>query len=453
MKYLSLSLVLLSLATSSAHATELVLYGSKETEDIARAKVALFGGRTLANLQAQTLTALVSGDLPVVVGGATVSYCEGDPGSNAAIKALVEATESKVLFMEFESAKMDLDMARDLERCLTEPLDAAVASRAHYLRAMVAVGSGDPGAAWPEFLQAVNLKPDITWDENFPPDGRTAFKGAVAAIKVGETQDFHLVPPPEIGLWVDGIVQGNAEKVALKPGAHVLQLGTEGSPLTTYVVDLPEETRAAMLFPGKLEDDRADWAGDGATRGRLEAVLAANSQGAIAYVSLPGQVLWQFDPGPWKWTDLSGVSDEEIAALDASAAAANGTPAGDAAAEAAVTPGTDGAAGNSLVTTGLLYGGAGVAVLGGALAGLGYKAMNAAHKTSEETQLAKEERIKELQTEFDAGKQRHVLGLALLGLGAAGASSSFFLDSPAGFTLEPMFRPNGTGGVTLHTRW
>jgi hypothetical protein len=449
----TLSLVLLSLAASSAHATELVLYGSQETEDIARAKVALFGGRTLANLQAQTLTALVSGDLPVVVGGATVSHCDGAPGTNAAIQALVEGTESKVLFMEFESAQADLDKAVALEHCLTEPLNADVASRAHYLLAMVAVGSGDQGAAWPEFVQAANLKPDITWDENFPPDGRTAFKGAVAAIKVGETQDFHLVPPQTTQLWVDGVPQDDAEKVALKPGAHVLQLGTEGSPLTTYVVDLPEETRAAMLFPGQLEDDRADWAGDGATRGRLEAVLAANSQGAIAYVSLPGQVLWQFDPGTWKWTALSGVSDEEIAALEASETAANGTPAGDAAAEAAVTPSTDGGESSSLVTTGLLYGGAGVAVLGGALAGLGYKDMNAAHKTSKETKLAEEERIQELQTEFDAGKQRHVLGLALLGLGAAGASSSFFLDSPAGFTLEPMLRPNGTGGVTLHTRW
>ena len=449
----TLSLVLLSLAASSAHATELVLYGSQETEDVARAKVALFGGRTLANLQAQTLTALVSGDLPVVVVGATVSHCEGDPGTNAAIQALVEATESKVLFMEFESAKADLDKAVALERCLTEPLNAEFASRAHYLRAMVAVGSGDQGAAWPEFVQAANLKPDITWDENFPPDGRTAFKGAVAAIKVGETKDFHLVPPQTTQLWVDGVVQADAEKVALKPGAHVLQLGTEGSPLTTYVLDLPEETRAAMLFPGQLEDDRADWASDGATRGRLEAVLAANSQGAIAYVSLPGQVLWQFDPGPWKWTALSGVSDEEIAALEASDAAADGSPAGDAVAEAAVTPSTDGGASSSLVTTGLLYGGAGVAVLGGALAGLGYNSMNSARDEMPESGLAGQDEIDKLEIDFNAGKQRHILGLALLGLGAAGASSSFFLDAPTGFTLEPMLRPNGTGGVTLHTRW
>ena len=447
----TLSLLLLSLAASSAHAPELVLYGSQETEDVARAKVALFGGRTLANLQARTLTTLVSGDLPVVVGGATGSHCQGEPGTNAAIKTLVEATESKVLFMEFESALVDLDSAVALERCLTEPLDAAVASRAHYLRAMVAVGTGDQGAAWPEFVQAANLKPDIAWDENFPPDGRTAFKGAVAAIKVGETQDFHLVPPPAAGLWVDGVAQESAENVALKPGTHVLQLGTEGSPLTTYVVDLPEETRAAMLFPGQLEDDRADWASDGATRGRLEAVLAANSQGAIAYVSLPGQVLWQFDPGPWKWTALSGVSDEEIAALEASYSD-SAASAGESSA-APLPTGTASTGGASLVTTGLLYGGAGAAVVGGALAGLGYKGMSAALAEMPESGVASDDLINELEGKYDAGKGKHVLGLALLGLGAASATGSFFLDAPSGFTVAPSLSTNGAGGVTLQTRW
>jgi len=82
-------LLIACLAASDVMAAELVLYGSQETEDTARAKVALFGGRTLANLQAETLTSLYSGDAPVAVGGATLTVCEGDASTNASIQEIV----------------------------------------------------------------------------------------------------------------------------------------------------------------------------------------------------------------------------------------------------------------------------------------------------------------------------------------------------------------------------
>ncbi len=325
----TLCIVLAFFSALPATAGELVLYGPEESADTARAKVALFGGRTLANLQARTLSELVTGDALLVVGGATLTPCPGDSSTNATVAALLVKAESAVQFMEFESASTHLAEAVGAEACLSEPLDAAQASRVHYLRGMVAVGSGDPGSAWPEFLQAALLNPEIIWDETFPPDGKTAFKGAVAATGVAETQPMRIVPAPTTPVWVNGAPVENANELMLKPGVHILQMG-EGA-LTTWTLELPEATNAAVLDPNQIEDTQVNWASDAATRGQLESLLAHNSQGAITYVSLPGQVLWQFEPATGVWSGLSGVPDAETpaennAVADAVALPSAGTP-------------------------------------------------------------------------------------------------------------------------------
>jgi len=263
---------------------------------------------------------------------------------------------------------------------------------------------------------------------------------------VAETQDFHLVPPPAQSLWIDGAKQENTGTLALRPGLHVLQLGNEGEALSTYGIDLPEATRAALLFPSQLEDDRVDWAASGETRVQLEAVLAANSQGSIAYVALPGQVLWQFDPGTWEWTPLSGVSDEEAAAI----ADAGGQDTEDSTEDAA--PESPQVAADPKLSTGLTsglrYGGAGLAVAGGSLAGLGFKKMTDAAALDPGDGSATSGEISNIDSLHSQGKSLYLAGIALSGVGAAGAASSFFLDSPTGPRLTAF-----PGGVILQGRW
>ncbi|MEE2751471.1 MAG: hypothetical protein VX519_08565 [Myxococcota bacterium] len=325
----TLCIVLAFFYALPATAGELVLYGPEESADTARAKVALFGGRTLANLQARTLTELVGEESLTVVGGATLTSCSGKPSVNADIASLLKEAEGALQFMEFESAAAHLEQAVAAELCLSEPLEAVQASRVHYLRGMVAVGTGNPAGAWPEFLQAALLNPDITWDDNFPPDGQTAFKGAVAATGAAEPQALNLVPAMEGPIWVNGVQAENGAELMLKSGKNLIQSGQDN--LTTWKIELPEATNAAVIRTALVEDSQVTWASDAATRGQLEALLAHNSQGAVTYVSLPGQVLWQFEPATGVWSGLSGVTDAETpaendAVADAAALPSAGTP-------------------------------------------------------------------------------------------------------------------------------
>ena len=72
-----------------------------------------------------------------------VLYGPGESGTNATISLILEKTASAVLFMEIETANAGLNAVVSMERCLTEVLDPAIISQVHYLRGMVAVGSGN----------------------------------------------------------------------------------------------------------------------------------------------------------------------------------------------------------------------------------------------------------------------------------------------------------------------
>ncbi len=319
-------ILFLLLLASPVESAELVLFGPGETPTTAIAKAALLAGRAPADLEAHTLTELVGGTDPVVLCGATVQTCPGDTGTNAAIALILEKTRSAVLFMEIETANAGLDAVVSMERCLTEVLDPAVISQVHYLRGMVAVGSGDQAGAWPEYLQAAILNPQIAWDENFPPDGKGAFTGAVAAVKAATPVSLQLLPPPPGKVWVDGKVSESPASLSLVAGTHVIQVEQTEGGLATYTVGLPEGSDNSLVFADVLTDEHISLVRSPDTRGLLEGVLSTHGQGQPAFVSLPGQTLWQFDPGARTWSALAGgeavaavAEPETKAALPASA--------------------------------------------------------------------------------------------------------------------------------------
>jgi hypothetical protein len=353
-------ILFLMLLAAPAESAELVLYGPGETPSTASAKTALLAGRAPADLVAHTLTGLVSGTDPAALGGATVQTCPGDTGSNAAIALILEKTASAVLFMEIETANAGLGAVLSMERCLTEVLDPAIISQVHYLRGMVAVGSGNQAEAWPEFLQAAILNPEIQWDENYPPDGKGAFTGAVAAVKAAAPISLRLLPPPPGKVWVDGKAAEDTANLSLVPGTHVIQVEQSEGGLVTYTVSLPEGSDTSLVFADALTDEHISLVQSPDTRGLLEGLLTTHGQGNPAFVSLPGQTLWQFDPGARTWSALAGGEESAAVAEPVAAAAESDSK--------AALPGTSGNGKRRRLT---LAGGGGLVVTGGVLLGMG----------------------------------------------------------------------------------
>ncbi|MFZ5478600.1 MAG: hypothetical protein ACOZNI_17650 [Myxococcota bacterium] len=372
-----------------AAAAEVVVYEDGAADE-AIARVVAVAGVDAATLRATPLSELLAGRPPVGLGGARVIACAEAPAANAAVAEAIQRADGALAYMEYESARRDLAIAAARLACLSEPVDPQLAARLWYMRGIAAFADGDTPAARRHFQRARLFDPRLAWDEDFAPDARPTFDGAVDDLRVAEAVWVTIVPLPD-GLLVDGRPAAAPEgRVAMPPGEHIVQVGT--GPVTTLQVEVDPGGEPTVvvpaLVPARLERTPALSAALAATVHRDATVYAVTRAGAV----------WRVHAGRDDWETLGGGSVAEAAAPVAPA-----------------KPGTR-------LGRWLLGGGAAVLAGGGVLAGVSWAngtdaVADAGAAPNEATWLLAEDRYDNAAAGLLAGELLAVAGIGLVGAG------------------------------------
>lgn len=351
---------------TAAFALDTVVYGGGDPAPVLQ-KVAAASGTPVEGLRAVSVTELVSGRPPTLVGGGKLTVCSGTPASLASVRQSVDLAKGAIAYMEFGSARAALDAAiRDLG-CIQEPVDGALASRAWYLLGIVT--ADDQAASRASFRQARLMTPDMVWDDNFSPAARGTFDAVATELKSGPLVQLSVIPePPEGSLRVDGRpVKTVGGRVGVTPGAHHVQFGTAS--VTTMTMDLDANSPATLVLPSIVTASALDWAGDGDKRGALSSVLLGALGGEDSVYVVSGAAIWRVRLGGSAW-DLVGAGGGPVAVSEPAPVV---MPVATQDVTGVVTP-------KQSVTGPVVIGvGAAAALTGGILLGVGYSGAIAAY--------------------------------------------------------------------------
>ena len=390
---------------AAAIAADTVVYAGGDAALVV-ARVAALSGTSPSALRAVTVTDLVKGRPPALLGGGKLQSCGGGPSATASVRQSVDLAKGAIAYMEYGSARAALDVAiRDLG-CLQEPIDPVLATRAWFLLGVVATASNDPATSRLAFRQARLFSPDMMWDDNFAPAARAVFDNVAAEMKTTPMVSLTVIPEPTDGtLRLDGrpvkVVGGH---VGVLPGSHQVQVGT--GLLATMSVDIDANAPATLVLPALVTADALTWAGDGERRAALSSVLmgALGSEGVVYVVS--GDIVWRVRLGGSAW-DLVGAGGP------GAASAVRAIPSTRFAAKELVPPRKANVAGPVILGVG------GAALIGGGIvAGLGFRSAKEAYDDA-----VANGRGAEGDAAYEAGAREYTAGLVVGGVGAALAAT------------------------------
>lgn len=419
----------------------LVVAGDPE---LARARLA--GGASLPPDQIRALTLAES--LPkqplVLVGPGKLDACAGKPSTNAEIREAADSAEKLVAYVEFDQALGELDIASSKLGCLGEPADGALAARVYFLQGVVAHGRGDSASADAAFRLALAFKPDLRWDENFPPDAVPLFEAA----KVGSAAPTHLaVVPAPAAVWVDGRTQPGGG-VDVSPGVHLVQFG---EPLVTWRVYVDPGSSVGLVRPSSVPADAALWSKDLAKRSDLGFVLgAAFGTGQVIYVD-DTETTWATTSGVGDWVAVAGAAKAKADAdktasfqgVDTAALVATTAAVLDSARDDGEKAGAKRKKG--AIGSGLLIGGALIMAGGGTFSGLQYGAAKSASVDADQAIDADDWNGWSTAAEtYGDHRALYTAGIALSAVG---------LGTALGGTVAFVVRTGPTPTVGIRGRW
>lgn len=272
---------------------------------MALARVAAATGREVGELKVMTFHELTIGKPPVLVGGGRVDACTGSSTSGAAVYDALQRAQRALDYMEPDKARAHLQLGSVAVGCLAEPVNAEQAARLHFLTGYTALGSGDALFARESFTRALMLQPGLAWDANLPPDGKEQYDVIAAEIAASAPMAVQMVPAPLAGsLWVDGVASlPEAGVLSLRPGTHLLQVVAAQRTHTMWVRVQPAAggESARLVVPGIVPVEAAGWVVDPALRPLLDTLLASVlDPGARVYFSAAGEV-WEHTVGSAEW--------------------------------------------------------------------------------------------------------------------------------------------------------
>jgi len=415
----------------TASAAEIVFYDTGEAAD-AKARVSVAASRPFSSLQALTLAELAQGRPPALIGPGAVTACSAAAVDGGTIDAAIQRAESSIDYLEYAAAWNALNEAAAQLGCLSAPLAPGPAARLHFLSGVVANALDDKPSAWTAFRQARIFQPDITWDENFPPDARPMFDAA--GVELASTPLVALSLAPQPGeFWIDGrALPPDAPLPPLLPGAHVIQFGKDP---TTLTVTLEPDADVTLVLPALIPPDGVSWSADPDLRPALAAaVTALLPRDAVAFFALTDAV-WRLDGGEWTEFSLSGVQ----AALPPEPPPAEPPPAEPAVASAPVTATSNPTSGPRLDRIATLSGGA-LVLGGGALALVSHLQARTAwvEIDNSETRAA----WNAANTSYESAGSRTYIGMGIAGAGLLTSLTGLLLLDSA----ERWFIGSGPGG-------
>ena len=413
-----LSIFLLALPSSPAHAGTTVVYGSGDPAT-ALARV-IAADPDAKDLEARQLSDLLKGATAIMIGG-TLKACEGNPTTLEGLNTLEEQIEGMVGYMEFENALTSLGHATDSLACLRDRIGEEVAPRLYFLEGIAAHGSGDEDRARRAFATALVFDPELLWDDYFPPDAKPLLDEARSQRDSDARASLTIYPTPGAGtLWIDGRVANDLSPV---PGDHVVQVSA--GRMRTFLVNLPAETDNLLVIPDALGNERADWVEDPSAQFDVSMVLLTHlDEDTPLYFSTPDGV-WRMTVGMGQAWEFLEVTGELVTSADLP---------------------TSTASSSFQFSRAATMGGAVVFGSGAALSGAslfkGRKLEAQAHNTTDWT------RYYELEDQYQSWQSRLFVGeaVALAGLLLVGAG--YGLDGLSDTGVAPWFGPEG-GGLLL----
>jgi len=248
---------------------------------------------------------------------ATLQQCSAEPLSGAELDAAIAEIESLMLALEYGDATARLAMLESRLCAATDPLSPDTASRVPFLLGICRFYAGDEESARAAFLRAVERRPELEWDPDFPPAPQQVFLKALGAAIRSPRTVLELGERP-LKLWIDGIeIPGDAADVALVGTRHLLQASRGDGHVATLELHTGEADRVALLGPrqalaGLLESPETE---DGEIAfGRL--VVAAHRLGhaeVIVMQSPRPDLAWRYNDVERRWSKVSLVLGHQLA--------------------------------------------------------------------------------------------------------------------------------------------
>jgi hypothetical protein len=340
-----------------------VLYRG-DNPGMAATRVHAAGNLEASGLEASALNPIslidaMEGRPPVLLGSGEVSICAGAPSNMSALRGAVERAESGISYMEVNQAAGHLRTGKTALICAREPVHPDAAARLFYLEGVVLFALGNETAARVSFQQALTFQPGMSWDDYIAPDALSLFE-AVGAEQEGRTPiALRIAPlPAEGALWVNG-QPVSGEDLSLPPGHHLVQVvGTEALTIRLRLDPPTAEETPILVVPGSATSAQLAWAQNVDQRGDLDLLLqAAFHPGESLFITVAGRV-WQTSVGTGEWEELEVPTRIALGS--------------------AIDP-------RQITSQTFLWGGTGVAVLSGFVAGFNYLQMNDALRVGEST--------------------------------------------------------------------
>ena len=299
-----------------AFATPVVLHRSADSNAIRAAIIQSagvpIGGLTITHFDAfrATLNSKWSG-----LG--EIADCQITATDSPTLAALAKSAEGKLMYMELEDAAATLSTAADGLRCLTTPVDAAMAARIGFLRGVVSIELGDKAKAWEHFATATRYQPDLVWDEQFPKTGEALLNATKSELS-STPIPLAIVPTitEEGSLYVNGAQPTTpASSLALTPGEHLIQVRTADG-ITGYTATLVAASTPSLLLPEMLAADALAQVATEEGRSELSRLVsAAFESGTPVYVA-HDDLLWRTASGFSAWENLLQVGVPGLSVAD-----------------------------------------------------------------------------------------------------------------------------------------
>ncbi|MGB0639153.1 MAG: hypothetical protein ACPGTU_07475 [Myxococcota bacterium] len=299
---LALSLAFLSLF-SVADAAPVVLHAESDAEavrlDVLSSATSLDGDVAVTHFDA-----FRSSLAPALMGGVGLKVCSQEVSDP--LSELLQRAEGSLSYLELEKAGEALQSAREQLRCISTPADPKQAARIGFLQGVIAIEAEDKASAWTSFSQAVRFQPDIAWDEQFPPDGKTILGLAKAELEKSPQVSVGLIPGIEeqSEIWLNGArLPTPASEMSVAPGANLLQVkGPQG--LNGFEVTVKGDTNPRLFLPSLIPDDALSWVHTDDGQQKLSAVVnQAFDSGTSVIVAHDGG-LWRSASGMTTWETI-----------------------------------------------------------------------------------------------------------------------------------------------------
>jgi hypothetical protein len=289
---------------TAAFATPVVLHRSTDPDAI-RSAIIQSAGVPIGGLTITHFDAFRANLNSKWSGLGEIANCKTVATDSPTLTALTKSAEGKLMYMELEDAAATLSTAADGLRCLTTPVDAAMAARIGFLRGVVSIELGDKAEAWDHFATATRYQPDLVWDAQFPNTGEALLNATKSELS-STPIPLALVPTitEEGSLYVNGAQPSTpASSLALTPGEHLIQVRTADG-ITGYTATLVAASTPSLLLPEMLADDALAQVATEEGRSELSRLVSvAFESGTPVYVA-HDDLLWRTASGFGAWENL-----------------------------------------------------------------------------------------------------------------------------------------------------